>query len=78
MGALAGGAAGGFAGHKANHGFLGTIGGAIIGSIAEDAVKKHKRDASPGYQGGPYGGAPSQQGSNSGSMMDQLGGFFKK
>ncbi|PYH28107.1 putative glutamine-serine-proline rich protein [Aspergillus neoniger CBS 115656] len=42
MGALAGGAAGGFAGHKVNHGFLGTIGGAMMGSVAEDAVKKHK------------------------------------
>lgn len=76
-GALAGGAAGGFAGHKANHGFLGTIGGAIIGSIAEDAMKKHKNhDQGPGGPSpGPYGGPPSNQGSG---MMDQLGGFFKK
>ncbi|RAK97293.1 putative glutamine-serine-proline rich protein [Aspergillus ibericus CBS 121593] len=42
MGALAGGAAGGFAGHKANHGILGTIGGAMLGSVAEDGFKKHK------------------------------------
>lgn len=81
-GALAGGAAGGFAGHKVNHGFLGTIGGAIIGSIAEDAVKKHRKDdQSPPQYGAPppgsqYGGPPSNSGS--GGMMDQLGGFFKK
>ncbi|PWY78020.1 glutamine-serine-proline rich protein [Aspergillus sclerotioniger CBS 115572] len=42
MGALAGGAAGGFAGHKVNHGILGTIGGAMMGSVAEDGFKKHK------------------------------------
>ncbi|PWY77005.1 CNVH-domain-containing protein [Aspergillus heteromorphus CBS 117.55] len=42
MGALAGGAAGGFAGHKVNHGILGTIGGAMMGSVAEDGIKKHK------------------------------------
>lgn len=78
-GALAGGAAGGFAGHKANHGFLGTVGGAIMGSIAEDAYKKHRQSnqSPPGGPGGPYGGPPSQSGSNN-SMMDQLGGFFKK
>lgn len=84
-GALAGGAAGGFAGHKANHGFLGTIGGAIMGSIAEDAIKKHRnnnRDENPngppppGYGGG-YGGPPPSNSGSSG-MMDQLGGFFKK
>lgn len=50
MGALAGGAAGGFAGHKMNHGFLGTVGGAIAGSMLEDGMtkdkkhKKHKKD----------------------------------
>ncbi|PYH94000.1 CNVH-domain-containing protein [Aspergillus ellipticus CBS 707.79] len=42
MGAMAGGAAGGFAGHKVNHGILGTIGGAMMGSVAEDGFKKHK------------------------------------
>lgn len=78
-GALAGGAAGGFAGHKANHGFLGTIGGAIMGSIAEDALKKNKkRDHSPqpGY-GGSYGGPPQSHGGNS-DVMGSLGNFFKK
>lgn len=43
MGALAGGAAGGFAGHKMNHGFLGTVGGAIAGSMLEDKFKKDKK-----------------------------------
>lgn len=44
MGAVAGGAVGAYGGHKVNHGFLGTIGGAITGSLAEDALKKHKKD----------------------------------
>lgn len=77
--------AGGFAGHKADHGFLGTIGGAIMGSIAEDAVKKHRhKDEQEGYppQGGyggygQQGGYPPSQG-GSGSMMDNIGNFFKK
>ncbi|RMZ79381.1 hypothetical protein DV738_g3411, partial [Chaetothyriales sp. CBS 135597] len=43
LGALAGGAAGAYGGHKVNHGFLGAIGGAITGSMAEDAIKKHKK-----------------------------------
>lgn len=82
-GALAGGAAGGFAGHKANHGFLGTIGGAIMGSIAEDAIKKHKnKDEQPHPQHPQhpqgYGYPPSQQGGSSHGMMDHLGNFFKK
>jgi hypothetical protein len=42
LGAVAGGAAGAYGGHKVNHGFLGTIGGAITGSVAQDAMKKHK------------------------------------
>jgi len=44
MGAAAGGAVGAYGGHKVNHGFLGTIGGAITGSLAQDALKKHKKD----------------------------------
>ncbi|RAL09262.1 putative glutamine-serine-proline rich protein [Aspergillus homomorphus CBS 101889] len=43
LGAVTGGAAGAFAGHKVNHGFLGAIGGALTGSVAEDAVKKHRK-----------------------------------
>ncbi|RDW92875.1 putative glutamine-serine-proline rich protein [Aspergillus mulundensis] len=41
LGALAGGAAGAYAGHQVNHGILGTIGGAIVGSLGEDAIKQH-------------------------------------
>lgn len=44
MGALAGGAAGGFAGHKMHHGIIGTIGGAVAGSMLEDKFKKDKKD----------------------------------
>ena len=40
LGAMGGGLAGGAFGHKQHHGFLGTIGGAILGSMAEDALKK--------------------------------------
>ncbi|KAL4904375.1 CVNH domain-containing protein [Aspergillus multicolor] len=41
MGALAGGAAGAYAGHQVNHGVLGTLGGAIVGSLGQDAIKQH-------------------------------------
>ncbi|CRG89102.1 hypothetical protein PISL3812_06137 [Talaromyces islandicus] len=44
LGAVAGGATGAFAGHQVHHGVLGAIGGAITGSVAEDAIKKHKKD----------------------------------
>lgn len=47
MGALAGGAAGGFAGHKMNHGILGTLGGAVAGSMLEDKLKKEKKHKKP-------------------------------
>ncbi|TKA78858.1 hypothetical protein B0A55_03811 [Friedmanniomyces simplex] len=43
MGALAGGAAGAYGGHQMNHGFLGGIGGAVAGSMLEDAYKKHTK-----------------------------------
>ncbi|KAE8351828.1 CVNH domain-containing protein [Aspergillus coremiiformis] len=42
LGAVAGGAAGAYGGHKVNHGILGAIGGAMTGSVAQDAMKKHK------------------------------------
>ncbi|PLB34775.1 putative glutamine-serine-proline rich protein [Aspergillus candidus] len=42
MGAVAGGAGGAWAGHQVNHGILGTIGGALTGSVAEDAIKKQR------------------------------------
>ena len=48
MGALAGGAAGAFAGKKTNHGFLGSVGGAIMGSIGEDMLKKKKKHGGHG------------------------------
>jgi hypothetical protein len=44
MGAVAGGALGAYGGHKVHHGFLGAVAGAITGSVAEDAYKKHKKD----------------------------------
>ncbi|EAW11900.1 putative glutamine-serine-proline rich protein [Aspergillus clavatus NRRL 1] len=44
LGALGGGAAGAYAGHQAGHGILGTIGGALSGSVAEDAIKKHRKE----------------------------------
>lgn len=83
MGALGGAAAGGYTGHKANHGFLGTIGGALVGHLAEEAIKKHgKKSNSPPPNGSYDGnnsqyGAPPSNGSNN-NMMDQLSGFFKK
>ncbi|KAL2054868.1 hypothetical protein ABVK25_004690 [Lepraria finkii] len=43
-GAIHGGITGGVFGHQAGHGILGTIGGAILGSFAEDKLKKHKQD----------------------------------
>ncbi|KAJ0418252.1 CVNH domain-containing protein [Aspergillus carlsbadensis] len=39
LGAITGGAAGAYAGHKAHHGVLGTLGGALVGSLTEDAIK---------------------------------------
>jgi hypothetical protein len=43
LGAIGGGVAGHFGGKKVGHGFLGTIGGAIIGSMTEDYAKKQKK-----------------------------------
>lgn len=47
MGALAGGAAGAYGGHQVNHGFLGGIGGAVAGSVLEDAYKKKQKEMKP-------------------------------
>jgi hypothetical protein len=44
MGAVAGGALGAYGGHKVHHGFLGAVGGAIAGSLAEDALKKKNKE----------------------------------
>lgn len=38
-----GGAAGGYGGQQIGHGFLGGVGGAVAGSMLEDAVKKERR-----------------------------------
>lgn len=43
-GALTGGLAGGFGGHQAGHGIIGAIGGALLGSFAQDKLKKHKEN----------------------------------
>merc|ERR1711939_1140440 len=43
LGAIGGGFGGHFMGKKAGHGFLGAVGGAILGSLAEDFVKDKKK-----------------------------------
>ena len=53
LGAIGGGFGGHFLGKKANHGFLGTVGGAILGSLTEDYAKSKKKK----QQGGSYGGS---------------------
>ncbi|KAJ5224720.1 uncharacterized protein N7469_008223 [Penicillium citrinum] len=53
-GSLAGGAAGYYFGHKKDHGLLGAIGGAIIGNLLEDKVKKHERSSSPSSSHGSH------------------------
>ncbi|KAL2221084.1 hypothetical protein M432DRAFT_588792 [Thermoascus aurantiacus ATCC 26904] len=40
--ALIGGAAGYYLGHKKNHGFLGAVGGALLGNFIGDKLKEHK------------------------------------
>ncbi|EXJ84400.1 hypothetical protein A1O3_05067 [Capronia epimyces CBS 606.96] len=44
LGAIGGGFGGHMLGKKANHGFLGTVGGAILGSITEDFLKDKKKN----------------------------------
>ncbi|TPR05298.1 hypothetical protein CAN33_0034035 [Aspergillus niger] len=56
MGALAGGAAGGFAGHKVNHGFLGTIGGAMMGSRRREEQQRMSQQHH--HRPPPHHGAP--------------------
>ncbi|KAL2005477.1 hypothetical protein VTN00DRAFT_2688 [Thermoascus crustaceus] len=58
---LLGAAAGGYLGHKKNHGFLGAVGGAILGNVIGDKIKdrKHHGHHSSGhssYGGSSYGG----------------------
>ncbi|KIW87969.1 uncharacterized protein Z519_11554 [Cladophialophora bantiana CBS 173.52] len=43
LGAIGGGFGGHFLGKQAGHGFLGTIGGALLGSVAEDFLKDKKK-----------------------------------
>lgn len=40
--ALIGGTAGYYLGHKKNHGFLGAVGGALLGNFIGDKLKEHK------------------------------------
>lgn len=62
---MAGGATGAFAGRKAGgHGILGAVGGAIIGSLAEDYAKKGKK-AKHGKQKSSRAGSMSSDVSNS-------------
>jgi hypothetical protein len=57
---MGGAAAGGFGGHKVGHGFLGAVGGAILGSLAEDYAKDRKKHGSSPK---PYGSGGSGGGS---------------
>ncbi|KAJ5578196.1 uncharacterized protein N7459_007160 [Penicillium hispanicum] len=51
---LAGGAAGYYLGHKKDHGFLGAIGGAIIGNMLEHQVKDHGRHSPSHHRHGHH------------------------
>jgi len=58
LGAIGGGFGGHFLGAKAGHGFLGTIGGALLGSVAEDFMKdKKKNKHGSGGGGSSWGGS---------------------
>lgn len=70
---MGGAAAGGFGGHKAGHGFLGAVGGAIMGSLAEDYAKDRKKHG--GHSPKPGAGGYSQGG---GSSLGGIGSFFGK
>lgn len=57
LGAVGGGFGGHFMGKKAGHGFLGTVGGAILGSLAEDFIKDKKKtnnSSQSSWGGGRY------------------------
>ncbi|CAK1367061.1 hypothetical protein CB0940_10394 [Cercospora beticola] len=78
MGALAGGAAGAYGGHKMNHGVLGTIGGAVAGSMLEDAYKKkgkkdkkHKEHKPHHSRRGSSSSSSSSSSSDSDSSKDR-------
>ncbi|CAF9931072.1 MAG: hypothetical protein GOMPHAMPRED_005810 [Gomphillus americanus] len=60
--ALAGGTAGYFLGRKKNHGFLGAVGGAIVGNIVGNKLKEHGNQGHHGHHGhhgqqGGFGGS---------------------
>ncbi|RMY81734.1 hypothetical protein D0862_12259 [Hortaea werneckii] len=79
MGALAGGAAGAYGGHKMKHGFLGGIGGAVAGSMLEDAYKKKsKKDKKEKKQKFGRHGSGSSSSSSSSSSSDSSGDEKKK
>lgn len=71
-------------GHQANHGILGTIGGAILGSIAEDKLKdkkKHKHSNSGGHHshgGSHHGGSHYGGGGSSNFLGSAAGSLFGK
>ena len=85
LGAAAGGAAGAFGGHKVGHGFLGTIGGAILGSLTEDYAKKgkknkhgkHNKQSSHGYRDNGSN-ASSNNAYASGGIGSVASSFFNK
>jgi hypothetical protein len=80
MGAMAGGAAGAFGGHKAGHGFLGSIGGAIIGSLAEDYAKKNEKNKNKPHHhkaGGSHSNSNSMMGGG-GSLGSTASSFFNR
>lgn len=87
MGALAGGAAGGFAGHKMNHGILGTLGGAVAGSMLEDKFKdskkskkakkeKHEKKHKKSRRGSSSSSSSSSSDSDSGESHHALAGNY--
>ena len=65
MGAMAGGAAGAYGGHKMNHGVIGGIGGAVAGSMMEDAYKKKTKKEKKQRRGSHSSGSSSSSDSDS-------------
>jgi small subunit ribosomal protein S2 len=80
-----GGIAGRYAGKSTNHGLLGTVGGAILGSITQDKLKKKPGHSSSHHSGSHYSGSHSGHSSHGGSHhgssaggLSQLGSLFGK
>ncbi|OCT45245.1 hypothetical protein CLCR_06279 [Cladophialophora carrionii] len=59
LGAIGGGFGGHFLGKSSGHGFLGTVGGALLGSVAEDFLKDKKKKHH-GSGGSSWGGSGSR------------------